>query len=231
MISASEVSSTVTEDRVRPWWPAVGLHLGLLTVCGGCVYTVHPEGWFSARQWIAYGFIGVLLLAAAAFTRGRAAATQGGRMLLALGAATALYLAYDPPLADLPGLSALTVGYLGRFNPGLATLGVALLLLTWVLTMVVEPRCDAQVRGLRIAVLVALGIVLGIALIMQLALGQLYNLTGTTGNLELAFRVLQAAIVMLAALEMSGTAGVGAVAHCYVGLALLAAVARNLLIS
>lgn len=213
------------------WWPAVGLHLGLLIVCAGCVYTIHPEGWFSTRQWASFALIGLVLLAAAALTRGRVAAGYGGRMLLALGAATALYLAYDPLLADLPGLSALTVGFLGRFNPGLAIIGVLILLLTWVLGLVVQPRCEGRVCALRVAVLVALGLALGLALVMQLALGPLYDLSGTTGNAELAFRLVQVAIVILASAEMSGAAGVGAAAHCYVGLALLIAVARNLLMS
>jgi len=228
---SAQVQTTTISEREQRWWPALGLHLGLLIVCTGCAYTIHPEGWFSTRQWASFGLIGVVLLAVAAFTRGRAATTSPGRMLLALGAATALYLAYDPLLADLPGLSALTIGFLGRFNPGLAMVGVVVVLLAWVLHLVVQPRCEARVCALRTAVLVALGLVLGLALVMQLALSPMYDLSGTTGNAELAFRLVQVAILMLAAVELSGAPGVGAMAHCYVGLALLVAVARNLMVS
>jgi len=71
--------------------------------------------------------------------------------------------------------------------------------------------------------------VLALALVMQLALSSVYDLGGTTSNLELTFRLLQVAIVILAAAELSGAPGVGAAAHCYVGLALLVAMARNMM--
>lgn len=211
--------------------PAVGFHLGLLIVCVGCVYTVQPEGLLSTRQWAAFALVGVVLLAAAAITRWRIGATCAGRMLLALGSATALYLAYDPLLADMPGLSALTTGFLGQFNPGLAMIGVVVMLVAWALQLVVRPERAENVRRLRIAVMVASGLVLVLALIMQLALSSLYDMSGTTSNAELVFRLIQVAIVILASTELSGAPGVGALAHCYVGLALLMAAARNLLMA
>ncbi|MCD6361102.1 MAG: hypothetical protein J7M38_09575 [Armatimonadetes bacterium] len=218
--------TTAGEDR--HWGRSVTFHLGLLIVCAGAAYTIHPEGWFSTRQWISFALIGFALVISAAVTRGRVASSYAGRLLLALGAATALYLAYDPPLADVPGLSALTVGFLGAFNPGVAVVGVVVMLLAWALQLVTGRDSGLEVRRLRIWVLVALGLVLALALIMQLALSSVYDLSGTTGNAELVFRLVQVAIVILASVEISGAGGVGALAHCYVGLALLMAAARNL---
>jgi len=209
---------------------ALGVHLGLAVVCVSAVYTIQPEGWFSTRQWLSFALVGVVLLATVAFTRGRGAATPSGKLLLALGAATALYLAYDPLLDAIPGLSALTVGFLGQFEPGLALIGVLIALLSWAVHRVLAPGANGGAGAYRGALLIATGALLVLALVMHLTLSSVYDLSAATSNLVLGFRVLQMAAILLVAGEMSGEAGVGGVAHMYVGIALIAAVARNLIV-
>jgi len=63
--------------------------------------------------------------------------------------------------------------------------------------------------------------------VMYLALHNLYDLSAASGLPALALRVGSLALLMLAALVLSGSRGVGPVAHIYLGAALLAAVARN----
>ena len=225
----SSQTDAASIETPQPWWPALGVHLGLLVVCAGCVYTIQPSGLFSKRQWASFALVGLVLLIVAAVTRGRAAATRPGKLLLALGAATALYLAYDPLLETLPGLSAITTGVLGRLQPSLATIGVVVALLAWGVYRVACTGCAAPRPPFRLALLAATVLVVVTALIMQIALSSLYDLSGATSNLVLAFRVLQVAALLLVSIEMSGAPGVGALAHGYVGLSLLAAVARNLI--
>lgn len=225
---AHENVSETQAEVGQTWWPAVGVHVGLATVCYSAVYTIQPEGWFSSRQWASFALIGVAALVVAAVGRGRAASSQVGRLLLALGAATALYLAYDPLLDTLPGLSALTVGFLGQFEPGLAFVGVLVALVFWLAHRISNPGpcvCPLYCK----AIVVSAAAVLVLGLVMHLALSGIYDLSGTTSNLVVGFRVLQMASIMLVAIEMAGAVGVGALAHIYVGLALLAAVARNLM--
>lgn len=225
---AHENVNEIQDEVGQTWWPAVGVHVGLVTVCASAVYTIQPEGWFSSRQWASFALIGIVTLIVAAVGRGRAAASQVGRLLLALGAATALYLAYDPLLGDLPGLSALTVGFLGQFDPGLASVGVVVALVFWLAHRISNPGpcvCPLHCR----AVVASAAAVLVVGLVMHLALSGIYDLSGTTSNLIVGFRVLQMAAIMLVALEMAGAVAVGAGAHVYVGLALLAATARNLM--
>ncbi len=225
---AHENVNEIQSKAGQTWWPALGVHVGLATVCVSAVYTIQPEGWFSSRQWVSFALIGIVTLIVAAVGRGRAAASPVGRLLLALGAATALYLAYDPLLCDLPGLSALTVGFLGQFDPGLASVGVAAALVFWLAHRISNPGPCVTPLYCK-AVVVSAAAVLVVGLVMYLALSGIYDLSGTTSNLIVGFRVLQMAAIMLVALEMAGAVGVGALAHIYVGLALLAATARNLM--
>ena len=209
---AHESVNEIQSEADRTWWPAVGVHVGLATVCVSAVYTIQPEGWFSSRQWACFALIGVATVIVAAVGRGRAAASQVGRLLLALGGAAALYLAYDPLLGDLPGLSALTVGFLGQFDPGLEFAGVVVALVFWLAHRISNPGPCVTPLYCR-AVVASAAAVLVVGLVMHLALSGIYDLSGTTSNLIVGFRVLQMAAIMLVALEMAGAVGVGALAH------------------
>ncbi len=210
-----------------PWWPAVGVHLGLLTVCASCAYTVQPLI-FSKRQWVAFAALGLVMLASVALTRGRAAASSGGRVLLALGAATTAWLAYDPLLTNLPGIAGAVPACLEQFEPGIALPGIAIALMSWLVYRTIARDGIPPGAPLRRAVLASAVLVLALTAIMYLALHNLYEMQAGFGSLLLAYRVVLYPALLLVTLEMSGAAGVGGWAHVYVGAALVVAAGRNL---
>lgn len=218
----------VPENTSRAaWWPAIGAHLGLLAVGFSAAWTIQPEGWFSRGEWAAFALIGLATLVAglAGIRLGVRCPTGAG--LLALAAATALYMAYDPQLGTLPGMGALAMGPLGAFEPSLAHLGASAAALFALLYFLLHPRPRPAVPFSGGVIAAAL-LLLALGGIMYLALHNVYDLSAASGLPALAFRIGSMALVMLAALVMSGARGVGPVAHIYLGAALLAAVARNL---
>lgn len=210
------------------WWPAVGVHLGLLVVCASCAFTLQPEGMLSKRQFIVFAALGVVILGAALLTVGRVAAGKAGKLLLGLGAASALSLSYDPPLADLPAISERVPGWLAQFEPGIGLAGVAIAFVFWIIYRIVaRGGVDAEVP-LRGALLASAALVLVLVAIMYLALHNLYDLEGGYGSLLLTLNVVQYSVLILVALEMSGAVGFGGLGHLYVGTALIIAAGRNL---
>lgn len=210
------------------WWPAIGAHVGLLVVGFSAAWTIQPEGWFSRGEWASFAIIGLAVLIAglAGIRTGVRCPVAAG--LLALAAATGLYMAYDPQLATLPGMGWLAEGPLGALEPSLAHAGVVVAAvfaaLSWGLAG--RPRPAVPFAG---GVIAAALVVLAFGVIMHLALHDLYDLSATSGLRALAFRIGSLALLTLAALSLSGARGVGSVAHIYLGAALLVAVARNLM--
>ncbi len=226
----SEETAPSTKASVPvSWWPAIGVHLGLLVISASCAYTLQPEGMFSKRQFVAFAALGVVILGAGLLSVGRVAAGTAGKLLLALGAATALALSYDPPLADLPGISARVPEWLAQFEPGIGIAGVAIAFVFWIIYRVVaRGGIDAEVP-LRGALLLSAALVLALAAIMYLGLHNLYDLEGGYGSLLLTFNVVRYTVLILIALEMAGAVGFGGLAHLYVGTALIIAAGRNLM--
>jgi len=215
------------DSRSGAWWPAIGAHLGLLLVGFSAAWTIQPEGWFSRGEWAAFALIGLAALAAGLAGIRLGVRCPTGTGLLALAAATGLYMAYDPQLGTLPGMGGLAMGPLGALEPSLAHLGVLIAALFAVLSWALrdrELRPEAPFAG---GVIAAALLVLALGGVMYLALHNLYDLSAASGLPALALRVGSLALLMLAALVLSGSRGVGPVAHIYLGAALLAAVARN----
>jgi len=225
---ADSPAGTIKATGRLAWWPAIGVHAGLLVVCASCAYTMQPD-MFGEREWLAFAALGIVIAGVAACTRGRVGKAQAGRLLLALGATTALALSYEPPLSALPAVSDRVPTWLAQFEPGIGLAGIALALVFWALYRVVARggvQADPPFVG---ALLVSAFGVLVLAGIMYLALHGLYDLAGGYGNLLVAYNVVQYTILMLIALEMSGAVGVGGLPHLYVGAAVFIAAARNLL--
>ncbi len=217
------------EARTRPpaRWPAVGGHVGLLLVAFSAAWTLQPEGWFNRGQWLSFALIGLMvLIVGIQALRGRAS-NLSASALLALGAATALYLAYDPQLTALPGLTALGAGPVGALEPSLAHLGVFIAgVFAALYAGLVRPRTSGE-PPFAGAVVAAAVLVLVLAGIMWLALHNLYDLSGTSGIGMLAFRVVSFSLLLLSCLVLAPARGVYGLAQLYMGLALLIAVARN----
>ncbi len=224
---AAEPREPIEDSRV-PWCPAVGVHVGLQLVAFSAAWTLQPEGWLSRGQWASFGLIGLAVLVGGACKLRRGAGRVALRALLALGGATALYLAYDPQLASLPGLAGISAGPLAELEPSLAHVGVLIAAIFLGVYAAVDRRTVLGRVAFRNAVVTAAVLVLALAGIMWLGLHGIYDLSGTTGIAMLAFRVVSFTLVLVTCLTLSGAPGVGAVAHLYVGAALLIAVARNL---
>lgn len=218
----------VAEDSSHAaWWPAIGAHLGLLAVGFSAAWTIQPEGWFSRGEWAAFALIGLATVVVGLAGIRRGVCGPSGAGLLALAAAAALYMAYDPQLVTLPGMAAVATGPLGALEPSLAHLGVLIAAVFGVVYWVLQdrPRPPVPFSG---GVIAAALLLFAFGAIMYLALHNIYDLSAASGLPALVFRIGSLAVVMLTALALSGGRGVGVVAHIYLGAALLAAVARNL---
>jgi hypothetical protein len=228
-LAAEAANNREQEPRVT-WWPAVGVHVGLLIVCASCVYTLEPLLFgFSRRQWLGFAALGLVLVGAVAFTGGRAAASRAGRLLLGLGAGLVLWLAYKPLLEDLPGLSGVVPAGLAQLEPGIGLVGLGIALIFWLVYRGVAREGIRPGAPFRRAVLASAALVLVLAAVMYLSLRGLYDLGGGLESLILTYYVVQYAVLLLICVEMSGAAGVGGLAHLYVGAALVIAVGRNLM--
>lgn len=228
-LTAEAAKSSEHEPRVT-WWPAIGVHVGLLVVCASCVYTLEPLLFaFSRRQWLAFAVLGLALIGAVAFTGGRAAASRAARLLLALGAGLALWLAYRPLLEELPGLSGLLPPGLAQLQPGMGLVGLVIALIFWLVYRGVAPAGIRPGAPFRRAVLASAGLLLVLAAVMYLGLRGLYDLGGGLESLILTYYVVEYAVLLVISVEMSGAAGVGGLAHLYVGAALVIAAGRNLM--
>ncbi len=215
-------------DVIRPaWWPAVGGHIGLLLVAFSASWTIQPEGWFSRGQWAAFAAIGLAtLIAGVVGLTGRAAALAV-RALLALGAATALHMAYDPQLTSLPGFAGLGAGPVGALEPSLAHLGVVIVALFAAAQAAIGGRERLARTPFAGAVIAAALLLVALGGVMWLGLHNVYDLSAASGMAVLTFRTVSFALLLLGCLVMSDMRGLGGVAQAYVGLALLVAIARN----
>jgi hypothetical protein len=95
--------------------------------------------------------------------------------------------------------------------------------------MAVDRRAMPAEVPFRGALLAAAVLMVALGVIMWLALRGLYDLSGTSGIALLSFRTVAYTLVMLVCLTASGMRGVGTLAHIYMGFALVAAVARNMM--
>ncbi len=204
----------------------VGVHAGLLTLAFSILYTEQPPGWFEPTEYAGFGLIG-LALVAFAIVRRRDTTGVVGSGLLALGAAAALWMSWDPQLAALPGLSAIAETGLGELNPSLAHIGVLIAALSLALQIAVDRRMMPREVPFGGGTIAAALLVLALGIIMHLALRGLYDLSGTSGIALLSFRTVSFTLLLLVCLVTSGVRGVGNWAHLYLGIALLGAVARN----
>ncbi len=222
----------IAEETQPAWWPMIGVHLGLLVVLFGAIYTSQIEirGMVPTLEWGRYGLVGLALVLVGVIPAWdvRSAA---GRGLLALGAALALYLAYEPQLLGLPGGERLFETPLVNLEPTLAHVGIVIAALFLGLQMAIGGRALPRKAPFRASLLVAAALLLGLMAIMWLAFRGLYNLTTITSPAVLVFRTLSYGLLMLICLMIPGMRGVGRWAHIYIGLALIGVVVRNLMVN
>jgi hypothetical protein len=208
---------------------AVGVHLGFLLICASAVITRQMPD-FPKRAWIAPILVGLTLLIAFAATRGRFALTEWGKGLLALGLGVAFGLTYDPQLANLPGLSGVSDSALGQYNPSLANVGVLLVLVFWGLIAATGGESRLGPRPFRRSAVISFVLIAATAVFAYWFLGLYYDLEGPFHTIDVMQKGFQYLVLILAAVGLSGGIGVRGWAHLYVGLALLAAFVRNLLV-
>ncbi len=218
----------IAQEMQPARWPMTGVHIGLAIVAVGAVYTLQPPGAFGTRELISFGVVGLALIGFGIIRWGRGTGAAG-RGVLAFGAAIALYLAWDPQLASLPGLAGIGGGPLGGLEPSLAHIGAVMAAIFLALQMAVDRRAMPTEVAFRGALLAAALLVIALGVIMWLALRGLYDLSGTSGIALLSFRTVAYTLLMLVCLTASGMRRVGTLAHIYMGLALVAAVARNMM--
>jgi len=218
----------VAPRAVAPYL-AGGVHLGYLLVCISAAVTQQTAE-FPRRAWIPPLAVGLALVLAFLATRGRIAFARWGRLLLALGIGLAFSLTYDPQLADLPGLGWVADTPLGQLNPSLAALGSVLVLVFWLATAAAGgERMQRPVPFRRALTIGAALVVVTGALTRSYLAGYYEGVSDTFETYDLMQRALQYTILIGAALGLSGARGVRGWPHLYVGLALLAGFARNMM--
>lgn len=204
-------------------------NVGLLLICVSAIWTVQPPT-FGMRRWAGYALLAVILLLAAAFSRGRSAFTAAGKLGVTLAAVLVLSLAYDPQLANLGNLGEKLPEWLLATAPGLGMLGVlvvAVFGLTYMTTIneyVHHRHYTLFAWGLKSAA--AMVIVLGLT--TYLCLNRLYDVDPTMLAL-LVGNAVQYTLVSYVVVNLSGRIGVGSSMQVGLAATLLLALARNLL--
>jgi len=210
-----------------PWF-GLGIHIGLLIICASAIYTRQPAN-FSALRWSGIGMLGIFLLASGIGTRGFVALTGWGRLLLALGAGILLTLAYDPQLTDIMALAGGSRPDLQGLHPSVGSVGVGLVLIFWLLFHLAGGEMGMGHIPFRRAVLATIALLVALSAIMYVTVGHLYGLGGEPTRF-IVFNVVQYGVLVVGVASSSGGPGVRGWPFSYVGLALLAVVARNLLV-
>jgi hypothetical protein len=218
-------------EELRPRaWPMSGVHAGVITVIFGAVYTAQVPGAVTTMEYAGYGLIGLALVLAGGI-RAVEIGSAGSRGLLALGGAIALYLAYDPQVMALPGGGMLADSPVGMLEPNVAHVGVMVAGLFLGLQAAVDRRVLPSHVPFRGALIVAVAGLVALGMITSALLGRIYDLSMTTGASVLAFRTVAYGLLMLICLTIPGVRGVRRAPHIYLGLALIGAVVRNLVVS
>ncbi|MFO8080697.1 MAG: hypothetical protein R6V07_10345 [Armatimonadota bacterium] len=218
-------------EELRPVaWPMYGVHVGLLIVVFGTVYTAQVQGAVTSLEYAGYAVIGLALLLTGSI-RAVDIGSVGSRGLLALGAAVALYLAYDPQVMVLPGAGMLAETPVSALGPSMAHFGVVIAGLFLGLQAAVDRRALPRHVPFRAAVVVAVALLVGLSIITSTALGRIYDLSMTTGPSVLAFRAVAYGLLMIVCVTIPGVRRVSRAPHIYLGLALIGAVVRNLVVN
>ncbi len=222
----------IAEETQPAWWPMIGVHVGLLVVLFGAIYTSQIEirGMVPSLAWVRYGLVG-LALVLVGLVRAWDVKSAAGRGLLALGASIALYLAYEPQLLGLPGGERLFETPLVLLEPTLAHVGIVVAALFLALQVAVDRRALPRKVPFRPSLLAAAALLLGLMAIMWLAFRGLYDLSVISSPAVLVFRALSYGLLMLVCLTIPGMRGVERWAHIYLGLALIGVVVRNLMVN
>jgi len=206
-------------------WLALGIHLGLGLICFSVIYTRQPAD-FPLLRWTGVGAVGLVLIISAIVTKGRASLQQTGRLLLALGAGLALSLSFEPQLADVPGLAAKMGPVWAELCPSVATVGVALAFGFWLLFYLADGERGLGPIPFRRSLLLAAGLVVGVAAVMYIVLNPLYGLDGGQATIAIVFVVIQYTALLAAVLGSCGGPGIRAWPFYYIGVALLTAFVR-----
>jgi hypothetical protein len=218
-------------EELRPrWWPMIGLHAGLITVIFGAIYTVQVPGAVGRMEWAGYAAVGVALVLVGG-VKAWDVRSPVGRGLLALGGAIALYLAYDPQLVGLPGGAALLESPVGELQPSLAHVGIVVAGVFLALQAVVDRRLLPAEVSFRASVLAAVLLLVGLTVVMWLGLRGVYDLSMTVSPAFVIFRTVAYGLLMFVCLTVPGVRAVARAPHIYLGLALLGAVVRNMMVS
>jgi hypothetical protein len=205
---------------------ALGVHLGLLLICVSAVYT--RQYGFSMLRWSGIGALGLVLLGSGLATRGLVALTKWGRLLLALAAGLLLALAYEPQLAEIPLLG--RMGDLPYLPVSLGSVGVALVLIFWLLCHLAQAEMGMLSPPFRQAVLVTGAALVGLAALLYFLFAPLYDMEGGEPTRLVVFNVFQYTVLLAGVVSTSGGPGIRGWPLLYLGLALLGAVAHNLLV-
>ncbi len=220
-------------EELRPLsWPMVGVHAGLIAIIFGAIYTsqIEMRGMVPAAEWVGYVAVGLALVLTGVI-RAVDISSAASRGLLALGGAMALYLGATPWLADLPGGGFLIEGPMGQLQPGVAHLGVVIAGLSLALQAAIDRKVLPRRVPFRPATVAAVVVLVIAGMIAWFALRNIYDLSMTTGVSVLAFRTIAYGLLVVVCLTIPGVRSVRRAPHIYLGLALIGAVVRNLVVS
>lgn len=209
-------------------WGLAGIfHLGMLTVCASCVYTLQPPT-YTKRLFFIIAAVAVVVAVVAGMARSRPSWRRTIQLATALLAGIVYHLAYSPQLGQMPALQQMPQ-YLAELQPGLGTIGLVVALIG--ATLYVLGGCNRGEHPLPFAwsILVAVGVVVCLNVIMYIALVQVYNLQGGFYARLLMFHAIGYGLLFLAVQRMEGAPAVGYAPTWYLAAAVLLAAGRHIL--
>lgn len=210
----------------RALW-AMGMHLGLLTVCAAAVFTGWQRTIVSLPQWGAMLLVAVGLAVMSLWGGGRHLGRTPTRLLLTLGGLMVLGLGYDPQLAAIPGLGAHLPETLLSAQPSISMIGAVVLLVAWFGYVSAGGEDGVHWPQFRVAALAASGLTLAVIVFNYLLLHSVMDLPAAEA-LRPALSLAQAGALSVVLAGTSGGPGIRMAPHLYLSLALILAFARNL---
>ena len=216
MVAEADTAAPAPSRALPAAWV---IQLGLVVVAGAALAGKQaPE--LEKTQIGGLVLVGLALILWALLERRRAGVSVGLRLLIGLGAAMLWGLAHA---LRLPGETA------ARLHLGVGTLGVALAFVGWLWYYAAGGENGQRPAPLRRAAVVAGGLIVMLALAIQLALLNMYGSLGDFGTSRVIVEALQFMGLMAAVLGSAGGPGVRRAPAYYLGAALLAAAALNFL--
>lgn len=225
---AVAVDSAVEPSPPRGLHAAWGIHLGLLLLAGSALYSKQSPP-LTTRQIAVLVLVGLALLVWAALDSRREHLARGLRLLTALAAVLLFGLAHAPRAMSWVAEGQRVRDLLEYLQVNLGTVGILIVFLSWLVYYAAGGERAHRPAPLRRAVVSAGEVIIVLAVVVYVALFNIYGRKGDLGSALVIFQALQFMALASAVLGSSGGPYVRRAPAYYLGAALLGVAALSLL--